>query len=80
MLGNLSEAWATVLNLRPSWGQIDTNPQFVQLVPPTDMVVLVTLEANIGDVKLSGFWKRNLARFPAKIMLQPAALRASLKS
>jgi len=50
MLGNLSEAWATVSDLRPSLQRIDTNPQFVQPVPPTDMVVLVTLEANIGDV------------------------------
>jgi len=50
MLGNLSEAWAAVLDISPSLRQIETNPQFVQLVPPTDMVILVTLEANIGDV------------------------------
>jgi flagellar motor switch protein FliM len=50
MLGNLSEAWAAVLDLRPSLRQIDTNPQFVQLVSPTDMVILITQEANIGGV------------------------------
>ena len=50
MLGNLGEAWAHVLNLRPGLQQIDTNPQFVQIVPFTDTVVLVTLEANVGDV------------------------------
>ena len=51
MLGNLSEAWGTVLSLHPGLRQIETNPQFVQLVPPTDMVVLVTLEARIGDTE-----------------------------
>jgi len=50
MLGNLSEAWVTVLDIHPGLLQIETNPQFVQLVPPTDMVLLVTLETNIGDV------------------------------
>ncbi|MCL1928506.1 MAG: FliM/FliN family flagellar motor switch protein, partial [Treponema sp.] len=27
------------------------NPQFAQIVPPTDMVVLVTLETKVGDVE-----------------------------
>ena len=32
-------------------GQIETNPQFAQIVPPTEMVVLVTLETKVGDVE-----------------------------
>ena len=51
ILGNMREAWATVIDLRPRLGQIDTNPQFAQIVPPTEMVVLVTLETRIGDVE-----------------------------
>src|SRR5215469_4384468 len=51
ILGNLREAWTQVIDLRPRLGQIDTNPQFAQIVPPTDMVVLVTLETKIGDVE-----------------------------
>ena len=51
ILGNMREAWAQVIDLRPRLGQIDTNPQFAQIVPPTDMVVLVTLETKIGDVE-----------------------------
>ena len=51
ILGNMREAWATVIDLRPRLGQIDTNPQFAQIVPPTEMVVLVTLETKIGDVE-----------------------------
>ena len=51
ILGNMREAWTTVIDLRPRLGQIDTNPQFAQIVPPTEMVVLVTLETRIGDVE-----------------------------
>lgn len=51
VLGNLREAWSTVIDLRPRLSQIETNPQFVQIVPPTEMVVLVTLETKIGDIE-----------------------------
>ncbi len=51
ILGNLREAWSNVLDLRPRLGNIETNPQFAQIVPPTDMVVLVTLETKVGDVE-----------------------------
>ena len=50
VLGNMREAWSTVIDLRPRLGQIETNPQFAQIVPPTEMVVLVTLETKVGDV------------------------------
>jgi flagellar motor switch protein FliM len=50
MLGNMREAWSTVIDLRPRLGQIETNPQFAGVVPPTEMVVLVTLETKVGDV------------------------------
>jgi flagellar motor switch protein FliM len=51
VLGNMREAWAQVIDLRPRLGQIDTNPQFAQIVAPTEMVVLVTLETKVGDVE-----------------------------
>jgi flagellar motor switch protein FliM len=51
ILGNLREAWASVIDLRPRLGQIETNPQFAQIVPPTEMVVLVTLETKVGEVE-----------------------------
>jgi flagellar motor switch protein FliM len=51
VLGNMREAWSTVIDLRPRLGQIDTNPQFAQIVPPTEMVILVTLETKIGKVE-----------------------------
>ena len=51
VLGNLRESWCTVIDLRPRLGGIETNPQFAQIVPPSEMVVLVTLETKVGDVE-----------------------------
>ncbi len=51
ILGNMREAWSQVIDLRPRLGQIETNPQFVQIVPPTEMVVLVTLETKVEEVE-----------------------------
>ncbi|MDR0383561.1 MAG: flagellar motor switch protein FliM [Spirochaetaceae bacterium] len=51
ILGNMREAWAQVIDLRPRLGQIDTNPQFAQIVAPQEMVVLVTLETKVQDVE-----------------------------
>src|SRR5512137_1515928 len=51
ILGNLRESWSNVIDLRPRLGNIETNPQFAQIVPPNNMVVLVTLETKVGDVE-----------------------------
>jgi len=51
ILGNLREAWCNVIDLRPRLGNIETNPQFAQIVPPNDMVVLITLETKVGEVE-----------------------------
>jgi len=51
ILGNLRESWSNVIDLRPRLGNIETNIQFAQIVPPNDMVVLITLETKIGDVE-----------------------------
>ena len=45
----MREAWTQVIDLRPRLGQIETNPQFAQIVPPSEMVVLVTLETKVGE-------------------------------
>ncbi len=49
ILANMREAWTQVIDLRPRLQQIETNPQFAQIVPPTEMVILVTLEIKIGE-------------------------------
>jgi flagellar motor switch protein FliM len=51
ILGNMREAWTQVIDLRPRLSQIENNPQFVQIVPPNEMVILVTLETKVGDVE-----------------------------
>jgi flagellar motor switch protein FliM len=51
ILGNMKEAWSQVIELRARLAQIETNPQFAQIVPPTEMVVLVTLETKVKDVE-----------------------------
>jgi flagellar motor switch protein FliM len=51
ILGNMRESWSQVIDLRPRLGNIETNPQFAQIVPPTEMVVLVTLEMKVGEVE-----------------------------
>ena len=37
ILGNLREAWGQVIDLRPRLGNIETNPQFAQIVPPSEI-------------------------------------------
>lgn len=49
ILANLREAWTQVIDLRPRLGQIETNPQFAQIVPPSEMVVLITFETKVGE-------------------------------
>jgi flagellar motor switch protein FliN len=51
LMMNLREAWGQIIDLRPRLCKIETNPHFAQVVPPTDMVLLVTLEVKIGDVE-----------------------------
>lgn len=49
ILANMRESWTQVIDLRPRLQQIETNPQFAQIVPPSEMVILVTLEIKIGE-------------------------------
>ena len=51
MLQNMSTAWENVLQLQLKLEKIECNPQFVQIVPPNDMVVLITLETKVGEVE-----------------------------
>jgi len=51
LLSNIRESWSQVIDLRPRLANIETNAQFAQIVPPTEMVILVTLEVRIGDIE-----------------------------
>lgn len=48
---NIKEAWSVVADLTPSYEGIEMNPLFTQIVPPTDMVILITLEVRISDTR-----------------------------
>lgn len=49
ILANVRESWNTVIDLRPRLNTIETTPQFAQIIPPNDIVILVTLEVKVGD-------------------------------
>ena len=51
LLGNMRESWTKVEDIRPKLGQMDTNPQFCQIVAPSEMIVLATIEARIGKTE-----------------------------
>ncbi len=50
-LENFQDAWKQVIALDPHMDAIETNPQFTQIVPPNDMVVIITLQAKIGQAE-----------------------------
>ncbi|HBF36646.1 MAG TPA: flagellar motor switch protein FliM [Firmicutes bacterium] len=49
ILPNIKEAWQVVAELNPGFESIELNPLFTQIIPPTDMIVLVTLEVRIAE-------------------------------
>lgn len=50
-LVELTEAWENVLPLTFKVVRVESNPQLVQIVPPNEVVVLVSFELAIGDVR-----------------------------
>ena len=50
-LESLSEAWRQVVNVEPRLEVIESNPQFTQIVPPNDMVVIITLQTRIAQTE-----------------------------
>ncbi|MDD2585249.1 MAG: flagellar motor switch protein FliM [Syntrophomonadaceae bacterium] len=50
MLDYLREPWESILELNPLMERVETNPQFTQLVSPTEIMMIISLEARVGDV------------------------------
>lgn len=50
-LGNLKEAWDNVMTLEPKLERVEMNPQFTQLVPPHDMVIVVEITLRIKGIE-----------------------------
>ncbi|MGN0411558.1 MAG: flagellar motor switch protein FliM [Lachnospiraceae bacterium] len=46
----LREPWKNVVEISPILERIETNPQFAQIISPSDMIAIVTLNIKIGEV------------------------------
>ena len=51
MLDSFSEAWENVVELKPRLKELLSNPQFSQIVPSNDMVILASLECKVGSIE-----------------------------
>ena len=47
----LREPWSNVCEINPRLERIETNSQYVQVISPTEMIALVTINIKIGDVE-----------------------------
>lgn len=45
------ESWSNVTPMNPILEATESNPQFTQIVPPNDMVVIVTMQAKLGEIE-----------------------------
>jgi flagellar motor switch protein FliM len=47
----MKHAWENVLDLNLSIDRVESNPQLVQIVPPNEVVVLISFELTLGDAR-----------------------------
>lgn len=47
----MREPWKNVVDINPMMERIETNSQFAQIIAPSDMIAIVTLNMKIGDVE-----------------------------
>ena len=47
----LREPWQNVIQIDPVLERVETNPQFAQIIAPSEMIAIVTLSIKIGDVE-----------------------------
>ena len=50
-MNQLKESWSNVAEFFPNLEATESNPQFTQIVPPSDMVVIITIQMKVGDVE-----------------------------
>ncbi|HWP98592.1 MAG TPA: flagellar motor switch protein FliM [Syntrophomonadaceae bacterium] len=50
MLHYLQEPWGSIIELEPNLERVETNPQFTQLVSPTEIMMIVSMETRMGDI------------------------------
>ncbi|HBK67743.1 MAG TPA: flagellar motor switch protein FliM [Firmicutes bacterium] len=47
---SVKEAWNNVMSIDPEYQGMETNPLFTQVIPPTEMVILVTLDLKVAEI------------------------------
>lgn len=47
----LREPWKNVVDINPVLERVETNPQFAQIIAPSEMIAIVTLSIKVGDVE-----------------------------
>ena len=47
----LREPWKNVLEVSPVLERVETNPQFAQIIAPSEMISIVTLSIKVGEVE-----------------------------
>ena len=47
----LIEPWANVVKIHPKLERIETNPQFAQIISPSEMIAIITMNIRVGDVE-----------------------------
>ena len=47
----LKEPWENVIDIHPRLERIETNSQFAQIISPSEMIAIVTLNIKVGDVE-----------------------------
>lgn len=47
----LHEPWENVVDIHPRLERIETNSQFAQIISPSEMIAIVTIDIKIGDVE-----------------------------
>ncbi len=50
-LDELHHAWENVLDLKLEVVQVESNPQLVQIVPPNEVVVVISFELVLGEIR-----------------------------
>lgn len=50
-LGELREAWLNVMELKLAVERVESNPQLVQIVPPNEVVVLISFDVALGEIR-----------------------------
>lgn len=47
----LENAWSNITQLKLRVQQVESNPQLVQIVPPNEVVVLISFEVSMGEIR-----------------------------